>query len=229
MEDWKKIRKYHLRNMRERVCHVILLMALMEAIRVGPVQLVYEGKHGYPAARDDDFGIAHAAGYFVSWLFLCAFTVVFVPLFSWWLDKAVRLITQGNRVLLPMSIGIQLFFYAYHAICAFIYVDSQPTDSKRLPINTHKNWLMRLPMLLGIALSTAGGYGAFKILARWDLAYVTLIEYAIIVVPAQISLICFLGQLLSSRWRTEWPERKLSSWISAKQEPVSDHEKAGFL
>ncbi|KAK5188742.1 hypothetical protein LTR47_011547 [Exophiala xenobiotica] len=208
MEDWKKIRKYHLRNMRERVCHVILLMAWMEAIRVGPVQLVYEGKHGYPAAPDDDFG--------------------------WWLrlppaDKAVRLMTQVNRVLLPMFIGIHLFFYAYHAICAFIYVDSQPKDSKRFPINTHKNWLMRLPMLLGIALSTAGGYGAFKILATWDLAYVTPIEYSIIVVPAQISLGMFFGTLAQLTMEKRMAERKLSSSISAKQEPVSNHENAGFL
>ncbi|KAK5561983.1 hypothetical protein LTR43_012422, partial [Exophiala xenobiotica] len=57
MEDWKKIRKYHLCNMRKQVCYVVLLMAWMEAIRVGPVQLVYKGKHGYPAAAwDDDFG-----------------------------------------------------------------------------------------------------------------------------------------------------------------------------
>ncbi|KAK5210627.1 hypothetical protein LTR96_011901, partial [Exophiala xenobiotica] len=58
MEDWKKIRKYHLCNMRKQVCYVVLLMAWMEAIRVGPVQLVYKGKHGYPAAAwDDDFGV----------------------------------------------------------------------------------------------------------------------------------------------------------------------------
>jgi hypothetical protein len=57
MEDWKKIRKYHLRNMRKQVRQVVLLMALMEAIRVGPIQLVYEGKHGYPAAGEDDFGV----------------------------------------------------------------------------------------------------------------------------------------------------------------------------
>ena len=57
MEDWKKIRKYHLRNMRKQVRQVVLLMALMEAIRVGPIQLVYEGKHGSPAAGEDDFGV----------------------------------------------------------------------------------------------------------------------------------------------------------------------------
>lgn len=57
MDDWKKIRKMHLRSMRRQVRHIVLLMALMEAIRVGPIQLVYAGKHGFPEAGPDDFGV----------------------------------------------------------------------------------------------------------------------------------------------------------------------------
>ncbi|KAK5197026.1 hypothetical protein LTR99_000619 [Exophiala xenobiotica] len=243
MEDWKKIRKYHLRNMRKQVRQVVLLMALMEAIRVGPIQLVYEGKHGYPAAGEDDFGIAHAVGYFVSWLYLCAFTVVFVPFFSWWLpemgsgdpekpstaDKAVKVLTQLNLVLLPMSIGIGLLTYAYHAICAFIYVDSRPKDSKRLPKNTRKNWLIRLSMLLGIAMSTAGGYGAFNILAAWDLAHVKPIEYAIIVVPVQINLGMLFGTIAQFKMEKRLARKEAIKLASVKHEAASTDEKAGLL
>lgn len=57
VEDWKKIRRYNLRMMRKQVRVIVLLMALMEAIRVGPVQIVYAGRHGYPAPAEDDYGV----------------------------------------------------------------------------------------------------------------------------------------------------------------------------
>jgi hypothetical protein len=43
--------------MRKQVRYIVLLMALIEALRVGPIQIVYAGKHGYPAPAEDDFGV----------------------------------------------------------------------------------------------------------------------------------------------------------------------------
>jgi hypothetical protein len=57
VEDWKTIRKYHLRRMRKQIRSVVLLMALMEAVRVGPLKLVYAGREGFPAPGEDDFGV----------------------------------------------------------------------------------------------------------------------------------------------------------------------------
>ncbi|KAJ9633343.1 hypothetical protein H2204_007060 [Knufia peltigerae] len=243
VEDWKKIRKYHLRNMRKQVRQVILLMALMEAIRVGPLQLVYAGTHGFPANGADDFGIAHAVGYFVSWLYMCAFTIVFVPFFSWWLpnmgsddpenpstaDNFVKVLTKINLVLLPMSAGISLITYAYHAVSAFIYVDSRTRDSKRFPKNTRKNWLVRFFMLLGIAMATAGGYGAFNILAAWDLAHVKPIEYAVIVVPVQINLGMLFGTVAQFKMEKRMARKEAMKLESARQEAASVDEKASLL
>ena len=60
VETWKDIRRFNLRKMRKQVRSVVLFMALMEAIRVGPVQIVFAGKEGYdyPAPAQDDFGVS---------------------------------------------------------------------------------------------------------------------------------------------------------------------------
>lgn len=57
VEDWKTVRRYHLRLMRKQVRSVVMFMALMEALRVGPVELVYAGKRGYPESGPEDFGV----------------------------------------------------------------------------------------------------------------------------------------------------------------------------
>jgi hypothetical protein len=57
VETWRDIRRYNLRMMRKQVRYIVLLMALIEALRVGPIQIVYAGKHGYPAPAEDDFGV----------------------------------------------------------------------------------------------------------------------------------------------------------------------------
>ena len=62
VEHWRDIRKFNLRMMRKQVRHVVLLMALIEALRVGPIQIVYAGKHGYAAPEEDDFGVRYNLG-----------------------------------------------------------------------------------------------------------------------------------------------------------------------
>lgn len=59
VEDWRKIRRYHLRSMRKQVRSTVLLMAFMEALRVGPMQIVYAGRQGYPAPGAEDFGVCY--------------------------------------------------------------------------------------------------------------------------------------------------------------------------
>ncbi len=60
VETWKAIRRYNVRMMRKQVRYIVLLMALIEAIRVGPIPIVYAGKHGYPAPAETDFGVCSA-------------------------------------------------------------------------------------------------------------------------------------------------------------------------
>ena len=210
--------------------------------------------------------IAYNVGYFLSWLYLCVFMVVYVPLFSvstplkiwpqeqslievqqWWLpnftstsesdrskpyygSKLVQILTQINLVLLPLSIGLTLITYIFYGISALVYVDSRPKNSMRLPKNTRKNWLVRLYMLIGIAVTTSLGYSAFNILANFDLAHVKTYEYAIIVVPVQINLGILLGTVMQFKMekrlaRKEQAFKKVESEISTS----ATEEKAALL
>lgn len=57
VDDWKTVRRFHLRMMRKQIRSVVLMMALMEALRHGPLQLAYTGKRGFPEPGPEDFGV----------------------------------------------------------------------------------------------------------------------------------------------------------------------------
>ncbi|RMZ84520.1 hypothetical protein DV737_g1125, partial [Chaetothyriales sp. CBS 132003] len=192
--------------MRKQVRTVILFMSLMEAIRVGPLQLVFAGKQGYPAPGEDDYGIAYTMGYIVSWIYMCLFSIVFVPLFSWWLPTPVPgsrsekslnavgcFLKKFNLILLPLTVGLCLTHYIYYTIHTFIYVDSRPRGSCALPKNSKKNWLTRLLLLMGVAFSISFGYYALQVLDEMELARVKSIEYYTIVLPVQVNIGVLIG------------------------------------
>ena len=63
MQSWHSVRRYNMRKLRKNTRHIVLLMALIEAMRVGPVQMVYAGKQGYPAPGPEDFGVWNSEQY----------------------------------------------------------------------------------------------------------------------------------------------------------------------
>ncbi|EXJ88218.1 hypothetical protein A1O1_05148 [Capronia coronata CBS 617.96] len=249
VESWQQIRRQNLRMMRKQVRSIVLLMALIEAIRVGPVQIVYAGRQGYPAPGPEDYGIAYSVGYFVSWLYVCLFMIIFVPLFSWWVpatssdsenpgraETFVVILQKINMVLLPASIGISLATYAYYTIQTLIYVDRRTIGSRKLPKNTRENWMVRLFLLLGILISTSFGYGAFQILADMDLAHVKTLEYAIIVVPVQINLGILFGTLVQFKMEKRMIKKQMakgpqsvSADVKVDTETAAIDEKAALL
>ncbi|OQV01722.1 hypothetical protein CLAIMM_07024 [Cladophialophora immunda] len=245
VEDWKKIRRFNLRMMRKQIRCVILLMALMEALRVGPLQIVYAGKHEYPAPGEDDYGIAYTVGYFVSWLYVCVFMIIWMPLFDWWVPKTlpgsddpskpstamkvICLLKKLNMILLPISICVSLLTYVYYLAHTFIFVDSRTRGSTRFPKNTRKNWLVRAFMLLGIAITTSLGYGAFQTLEKLDLARVKNIEYALIVAPVQINFGVLLGTVMQFRMEKRLARKQALKLQAAKVEDGLVEEKAALI
>jgi len=230
--------------MRKQVRHVVLLMALIEALRVGPIEIVWAGKHGYPAPGQDDFGIAYTMGYFISWLYVCVFMVIWMPLFEWWVPKLfldtpedsskpsigmkiVCVLKKLNMILLPVSIGISLLTYVVYLVHTFVYVDSRTYGSRKLPKNTRKNWAVRAFMLIGIAITTSLGHGAFQILENLDLAKVKAVEYALIVVPVQVNLGILLGTIMQFRMEKRIARMQLALKVIKEEGAVE--EKAALL
>ena len=164
-------------------------------------------------------------------------------LYQWWLptsrsnpenpstlEKFAVLLKKFNLLLLPVTIGISLVTHLYYLIQTFIYVDSRPVGSRKFPKNTRKNWMVRLFFLIGIAISTSTGYGAFQILADMDLAHVKPIEYAIIVVPFQINFGVFLGTLMQFRMEKRLARKQAMKLESVKLEQAyQSDEKAALL
>lgn len=234
--------------MRKQVRSVVLFMALLEAIRVGPVQIVFAGKDGYsyPAPAKDDFGIAYTMGYFISWLYLCMFTIIWVPFFQPWVNKiwpdttedpskpslgrkTVCFLQKVNAILLPIGIALHCITYVYYVFHTFVYVENRTWGSKKMPKNTRKNWAVRAFMLVGIAITTSLGYGAFQILADMDLAHVKPIEYAIIVVPVQINLGILLGSIMQFRMEKRIARKQMLAVQAAKIEEGAADEKAALM
>ena len=61
VEDWKMVRRRNIRQMRKQTKTIMLLMALMEALRVGPLQMVYAGTDNFPPKSADDYGVSTAS------------------------------------------------------------------------------------------------------------------------------------------------------------------------
>jgi len=244
VEDWRQLRRHNLRKMRKQVRTIVLMMAFIEALRVGPMQIVYAGRQGYPAPGDEDFGIGYTVGYILSWLYVCVFMIIFIPLFSWWVplsssedpdqpSLATKLLEFFKKLdlmfLLPVSIAISLVTYFYYLVQTFIHVDSRPVGSNKYPKNTRKNWLVRFFMLLGIAISTSCGYGTFQILAATDLAHVKPLEYAVIVAPVQINIGILLGTLMQFKMEKRIKRKQALQLQSVKLEEGPADEKAALL
>ena len=58
VKEWLQIRRQRIRALRLQTKHVILLLALREALEQSPMQLVYAGRHGYPEAGKEDYGVS---------------------------------------------------------------------------------------------------------------------------------------------------------------------------
>ena len=139
------------------------------------------------------------------------------------------LLKKFNMILLPLSIGISLITYAIYVLHTFVYVDTRPYGSRKFPKNTRKNWAVRAFMLLGVAISTSSGYGAFQILADLDLAHVKTLEYAIIVVPVQINLGILLGSVMQLKMEKRMARKQAFALQAAKVEEGLVEEKAALL
>ncbi|KAI9879246.1 MAG: hypothetical protein M1823_006858, partial [Watsoniomyces obsoletus] len=189
-------RRYNIFLMRAQIRRVVLLMALMEALRVGVPQLVFAGKKDqYPAPGEDDFGIAYWVGYFISYIYLCVFMVVWTPLFSWWvpkdipsdsctgkvLNKSVAVIKAFDMAILPLGIVLSLAQYVYYMLLNVVHPNSSGPLFRK-PANDHTAWAARILMFCGVKLALVFGYGAFEILEQSGLARVKTMEYLIIVV-----------------------------------------------
>ena len=160
--------------------------------------------------------------------------IVFIPLFSWWIPESnpkdttnpdgtrkhskvecvAKFLRKINMVILPISIGVCLASYFVSLTQVFVYVDARPVDSKRVPKNSKKNWIARLLLVLGVAISFGLVTGvALPVLAHVDLARVKQMEYYVILIPIQINL----GVLMGTRFQGRM-ERRIKAKQNAKIE-----------
>ena len=178
--------------------------------------------------------IAYTVGYLISYIYICIFAVVYVPLFSWWVPASTpddpenpstmmrisEYLKKFNMITLPLYAAISGLVYLRYLVEVFIYVDSQVVGSRKLPKNNKKNWMARLLLLCGVAISLSAGYGAFQIWESIDLAHVKAYEYAVMVVPMQINLGIMIGSKM---------QMKMEKRIAMKQAVKKDSEEEQAL
>ncbi len=157
--------------------------------------------------------------YLISYVYICAFVVIYMPFFSWWVPSTSKSkpnedgtptpptkmetisnwLHKINMLWLPLCTAISGLFYIVVLLEAIVYPDERRTRFLQLPKNDRKVWKSRALLLLGIALSTGLGYGAFHILAVTELARVKTLEYAVIVVPVQINIGMCIGTKMQKK------------------------------
>ena len=60
-DGWLDVRRFYIRALRSQTRFVILFFALWEAMDKSPMNLVYAGRHGFPEATADDYGVSLAS------------------------------------------------------------------------------------------------------------------------------------------------------------------------
>jgi hypothetical protein len=152
--------------------------------------------------------------------------LVFIPLVSWWLPDSAPsdpenpstmmrvsdYLKKFNMISLPVCAALSGLVYIWYLVEVFVYVDSQVVGSRKLPKNTKKNWIARLLLLCGVAISLTTGYGAFHIWALMDLAHVKTLEYAIMVIPIQINIGIMIGSKMQMKM-----EKRIAMKEAAKE------------
>ena len=56
--DWLKVRRFYIYNLRYQTKSTILLLALSEALKKGPLELVYAGRQDFPPPGENDYGVS---------------------------------------------------------------------------------------------------------------------------------------------------------------------------
>jgi hypothetical protein len=169
----------------------------------------------------------------LSYVYVCIFMIVFVPLFSWWIPKTssdpenpdmtmkiASFLKKLNMVLLPISITCCGISYLVSLIQLFVYVDARPVNSLRLPRSTRKNWAVRGLLVAGIVGALAFGYGALHVLEMTELARVKTVEYYVILVPIQINLGILIGSKVQMKIESRAAEKGAVKLIKAEAEHV---------
>ena len=188
--------------------------------------------------------------YLVSYIYICAFVVIYMPFFSWWvpstpkskpnedgtpapptkMETISKWLHKINMIWLPFCTAISGLLYIVILLEAIVYPDERRTRFLQLPKNDRKVWNSRALLLLGIALSTGLGYGAFQILAMTELAKVKTLEYAMIVVPVQINIGMCIAAKMQKKIEKRTRMRARARGQDVEQTPlVLADEKVGLI
>jgi hypothetical protein len=56
--DWLKVRHFSIHCLRRQTRTIILLLALTEVLKTGPLELVHAGRQGFPPPGENDYGVS---------------------------------------------------------------------------------------------------------------------------------------------------------------------------
>jgi hypothetical protein len=57
-DDWLKVRCFYILSLLRQTRSIILLLALTEALKKGPDELVYAGRLDFPPPGENDYGVS---------------------------------------------------------------------------------------------------------------------------------------------------------------------------
>lgn len=140
--------------------------------------------------------------------------------------RIAEYLKKFNLIALPLYAAISGLVYLRYLVGVFIYVDSYVVGSRKFPKNNKKNWMARLCLLCGVAISVSAGYGAFHIWESMDLAHIKAYEYAVMVVPMQINLGIMIGSNMQMKMEKRIAMKQAVKKVSGEEQALlAIHEK----
>jgi len=225
-ESWYTLRVKRIKSMGRNLLVILLVMGLLTALERNSLCMVAPGRFGCPAVTPEqtaqDFGLFYHTGYAIAYVFDCIFLCVWMPFFNWWvsevpvsraaLDGFNNVLMQINRVLF----GAHIVWQAAQFLITLYLVLRFTTDFWSRSDTSHTSWRERSLLVASAALSVVIGSGALHTLELAEMAKVKMLEYGMVIVPAQVLVgLRFASKVQQIRQRRVLAGRAATSHVEA--------------
>lgn len=220
-QDWYTIRLHRFERMRQNILFVVLLMGTLTALERNTLCMVTPGRFGCdaisPEQAKQDYGLLYHVAYAIAYVFDCVFMSIWIPFFDWWVKElpvSKSVFDSMNMVLLVVNqvmCGAHVLYQAAQFM-AMLYLVLRFNKTSLQADVSYTSWKERSFLVASVLATIALGSGALHTLEWAELARVKILEYGLVVVPAQI----LIGLRFASKVQRKMEQRALAGMAASR-------------
>jgi hypothetical protein len=188
-----------------------------------------------PEQIEQDYGLFYYTGYAIVYVYNCVTVPILMMLFSWWhmvvpvaeaplvskaaLDRINEALMAINRVGIGAVVAYEEIIFLFMLFALLRFGKSMWSTSPRSDVPP-ASWKERVFLFAFAALAVAIGSSALRTLEMVKMARVKTLEYALVIMPAQV----LVGLILASKAQWKWEQRAISKKATTKHVEIGVEE-----